>query len=71
MLQANEANLGSEDMFWYWNVKSSPWNLWSSIQICKKPVEPKRKIDLEIGNQSMIHKDQSTAEYDILKLKRA
>jgi arylsulfatase A-like enzyme len=57
-----------EDMFGYWNVKieSGTYDLRFKFV---KPVEPKGRLTLEIGNQSMIHKDQSTADIDILELK--
>jgi len=57
-----------EDMFGYWNVKIESGTYDIRFKFVK-PVAPKGRLTLEIGNQSMSYKDLSTADIDILELK--
>jgi arylsulfatase A-like enzyme len=57
-----------EDMFGYWNVKIESGTYDIRFKFVK-PVAPKGRLTLEIGNQSMSYKDLSTANIDILELK--
>ncbi len=57
-----------EDMFGYWNVKIESGTYDIRFKFVK-PVSPKGRLTLEIGNQALVFHDESTGDIDILELK--
>ncbi len=56
-----------EDVFGYWNVKIES-GMYDIRFKFVKPVSPKGRLTLEIGNQAQVFHDQSTEYIDILEL---
>ena len=57
-----------EDVFGYWNVKIESGTYDIRFKFVK-PISPKGRLTLEIGNQALVFHDQSTEDIDILELK--